>query len=265
MSIKNIKINSANIRFSDKGNGNCVVLLHGYLESFEIWNGFADELSKKFRVVAIDLPGHGKSVAFSGEASVEQMAEAVEAVLDYLKINKAVFIGHSMGGYATLAFAEMWPEMLAGIGLFHSVSWADLPEKREARDREIELVKEGKKNLIINLNIPKGFADNNLEIFKTEVERAKRIASETTEVGIIAALNGMKTRKDRTFILEKVEVPVFFAIGKKDNYIPIEKLMALTTLPKQKHITLFENSGHMGFIEEKDLAIDEMEIFLGKC
>jgi pimeloyl-ACP methyl ester carboxylesterase len=100
---------------------------------------------------------------------------------------------------------------------------------------------------------------------KDEVEKAKLIASSTTDEGIIAALKGMKDRKDRTYVLKNIEVPVFFGIGKKDNYIPIEKIMALTELPKQKHITIFENSGHMGFIEERDYAIDEIEQFIEMC
>jgi pimeloyl-ACP methyl ester carboxylesterase len=265
MAINNIIYKNTKIRFSENGNGKCVVLLHGYLESLEIWNGFADELAKKFRVIAIDLPGHGDSGTFSGSASVQQMAEAVKAVLDSLKIEKSVIFGHSMGGYAMLAFAESWPERVAGISLFHSISWADLPEKREARDREIELVKQGKKNLIYNVNVPKGFANDNLEKFKTEVEWAKIIASKTSDDGIIAALNAMKARPDRTSVLEKIDVPVFFAIGKKDNYIPVEKIMALTVLPKHKYVSVFENSGHMGFIEEKNFAVDEMDQFLLMC
>ncbi len=265
MKIKKIIFKTKTVRFAAQGKGKAVVLLHGYLESLEIWNGFADELAKKFQVIAIDLLGHGKSDTINGEASVELMAESIKAVLDYLKIEKAVIIGHSMGGYAMLAFAEMYPEKTIGISLFHSITWDDLPEKREARDREIELVKQGKKNLIINVNIPKSFADDNLEKFKAQLEKAKHIGSETSDEGIIAALNAMKARKDRTYILEKIKVPVFFAIGKKDNYIPVDKLMRLTLLPKKKYVAFFENSGHMGFIEEKDYALDEIENFLEMC
>jgi pimeloyl-ACP methyl ester carboxylesterase len=265
MALQEIIFNDSKIRYSIQGKGKTVVLLHGYLESLEIWNGFADELASKFQVITVDLPGHGKSETINGEASVELMAESIKAILDFNNIKKAVIIGHSMGGYAMLAFAEKWPETLQGIGLFHSITWADLPEKKEARDREIELVRQGKKNLIFNTNVAKGFATDNLDHFKDEVERAKKIATGTSDDGIIAALNGMKTRKDRTTVLENIKVPVFFAVGMKDNYIPSEKLLKLSTLPKKKHVTIFENSGHMAFIEEKDRAVDEMEQFLTMC
>ena len=265
MQTRVISFKSVNIRYSAQGKGDAVVLLHGYLESLEIWNGFAEDLAKNYLVIAIDLPGHGQTGIVSDDLTVEQMAECVKAVLFHLSIENAVIIGHSMGGYATLAFAKMWPENVQGIGLFHSISWADLPEKREARDKEIELIKQGKKQLIFNLNIPRGFADDNLEKFKAEVDFALLIASSTSDAGIIASLNAMKTRKDRTNLLEKLEVPVFFGIGMKDNYIPAEKLLAITSLPDRKQVSVFENSGHMGFIEERALAVDEMDSFLKMC
>jgi len=263
--IQKIDFHSTSIRFAFQGVGLPVVLLHGYLESLEIWDNFADELSKNNLVIAVDLPGHGQSGLVDGKVTVEIMAEAVAQVLDHLKIETAVIIGHSMGGYAVLAFAELWPDRLLGIGMFHSISWADLPEKKEARDREIELIKQGKKDLICNVNVPKSFADDNLDKFSFQVEKAKEIAIKNTDEGIIAALNAMKSRNDRTSVLQNTKVPVFFAIGTKDNYIPIEKILNLTTLPAIKHIAIFENSGHMAFIEEKEIAIDELSEFLGMC
>jgi pimeloyl-ACP methyl ester carboxylesterase len=265
MSIQKIPFKSTTVRFATHGKGKAVVLLHGYLESLEIWNSFASELAKKFQVISIDLLGHGRSGTLNGEASVELMAESVKAVLDYLNIKKSVIIGHSMGGYSMLAFAEMYPDRILGIGLFHSITWADLPEKREARDREIELVKQGKKELVINTNIPKGFADDNLEKLGEHVNQAKKIGFATSETGIIAALNAMKARKNRTYILDKIDVPVLFVAGKKDNYIPVERLLQLTNMPKKKYVAILENSGHMGFIEEKELALDEVENFLDIC
>jgi pimeloyl-ACP methyl ester carboxylesterase len=265
MKIKQIPFKSTSIRFAYKGEGKVVVLLHGYLESLEIWNEFAEELSKKFKVVTVDLLGHGKSGIIDKETTVGQMAESIKTILDYLKISKAAVIGHSMGGYVMLAFAEMFPDFLSGIGLFHSITWADLPEKKIARDNEIEMVRQGKKLSFIPSNIKKGFADENLEQFKEQVERAVEIGKATTDEGIIAALDAMKSRKDRTYILKKIQVPVFFVAGKKDNYIPVERLLQLTHLPDKKYVVILENSGHMGFIEEKFRAIDETENFLDLC
>jgi pimeloyl-ACP methyl ester carboxylesterase len=265
MNTQYITFNNIPVHFKSKGNGKALVLLHGYLESLDIWGEFADELAEKYRIITIDLLGHGKSGNFGEASTVENMAECINAVLDFLHIEKAVIIGHSMGGYAVLAFAELWPEKLLGLGLFHSVSWADTPEKREARDREIELVRHGKKQLIYNTNVPKSFANDNLEIFKEKVESAKRIAADMSDEGIIAVLQAMKNRKDRTFIIENTGLPVFFAVGMKDNYIPAEKLLALAIKPLSRYVVVFENSGHMAFIEEKERAFDEMVNFIEMC
>ena len=59
--VRAISYSNTEVRFSDAGKGTCIVLLHGYLESLEIWNCIAEELHEDFRVICPDLPGHGKS------------------------------------------------------------------------------------------------------------------------------------------------------------------------------------------------------------
>lgn len=253
------------IAYSVSGTGNTIVLFHGYLESKEIWGSFATELTKSYQVVTIDILGHGESTIDEESSDVDWMAEGIYNLLQSKQIKKAVIVGHSMGGYVLLALAEAHPEIFVGASMYHSVPNADLPEKKEARLREIELVKQGKKQLIYNVNIPKGFADDNLEKLKSEVEKAKKIASSTSDEGIIFALHAMMKRKDRTQVLFNLAVPVYFAIGKKDNYIPQQRLMELSTNVKNRRVVVFENSGHNSFIEEPELALDEFQDFLTTC
>src|ERR1035437_2147572 len=114
---RNIKV-----RYSDKGKGRVIVLLHGFLESLEIWEELSAKLSKRFRVIAIDLPGHGQTPVIGYIHSMELMAECVKAVMDSLDLRKYVVVGHSMGGYAALAFAELFPQRVAGLCIFHSTA-----------------------------------------------------------------------------------------------------------------------------------------------
>lgn len=86
------------------------MLLHGYLESLEIWDDFALELSKSYRVLLVDLPGHGESDCSSDCDTVEGLAGSVNAILEYLKLSQVAIVGHSMGGYLALAFAELFPK-----------------------------------------------------------------------------------------------------------------------------------------------------------
>jgi pimeloyl-ACP methyl ester carboxylesterase len=251
------------IRYKSFGNGHPVVLLHGYLEALESWDDFAAELESTYQVITIDLPGHAESTNHAPINTMDDMADGVYSVLQHLKIDKCVLVGHSMGGYATLAFAEKYPEMLAGFCLFHSSPLPDNEEKLAARDREIQLVRDGRKTLLYNTNIPKMFANDNLEPLKDKVIRAKEIASKTNEDGIISALEGMKLRPERTEVLD-TDIPKLFILGKKDNYIPFEKMFPVLDGRNHGEVVALENSGHMGFIEEKEKSVQVIRKFLEK-
>ncbi|MBN2613411.1 MAG: alpha/beta fold hydrolase [Bacteroidales bacterium] len=253
------------VRITDEGTGVPVVLLHGYLESLNIWDAFADRLKEHCRVICIDIPGHGKSGVIDEVHSMELMAQTVQFVLDAQLIEKCILTGHSMGGYAALAFAENYPERLLGLCLFHATPFADTEEKIQNRDREIEMIKAGKKDLICKTNIPKGFADDNLAILKNEVDRAIRIAMQSSNNGIIALLRGMKSRPDRSHVIKTAGYPLLWILGKKDNYIQFENIRPRIELNDLGALLVLENSGHMGFIEEPDISVERFVSFTGKC
>jgi pimeloyl-ACP methyl ester carboxylesterase len=259
-----VKFKDALFHYTDEGKGDAVVLLHGYLESVDIWGTFKTELSQFYRVISIDLPGHGKSGLISETQTMEIMADAVEVILNDLDIGRAVIIGHSMGGYVTLAFAEIFPEMTTGYCLFHSHAFADSEDKKINRNREIELVKSGKKMQIINTNIPKAFANDNLVVFSGEVEKARQIAVNTPDDGIICALKGMMARPDRKRVLMESMVPVLIIAGSKDNYIPFGISEQHFNLAPKTDILILENSGHMGFLEEKEKSLQGILKYLSK-
>jgi len=259
-----IKFKDADIFYREEGKGNAVVLLHGYLESSEIWGSFGEALSKQYRVIKMDLPGHGRSSPVCENQTIEIMADSVKAVLDHLDIGRAVIIGHSMGGYVTLAFAEIFPEKTFAFCLFHSHSLADSEEKKINREREIDLVRSGKKSLIINTNIPRTFANDNIIKLSAEIDRAKEIALNIKDGGIICALNGMKSRPDRQRVLKESSVPVMIIAGRKDNNIPFAVYEQHFALAKQTEILILENSGHMGFIEEQERSLKGIVKFLNK-
>ncbi len=250
------------IRYKVEGAGPEIVLLHGYLESLDIWRNFTGELKKKFRIISIDLPGHGQSGIISGVHTMEMMAEGVVTVLDELNIGKCILIGHSMGGYVTMAFADLFLNRLSGYILFHSTPFADTEEKKQNRNREIDLINLGRKDLIFNTNIPKAFANDNLERLKSEVEQAVQIAKNTADEGIKAVLEGMKLRRDRSEILAKSDVPVLLILGKKDNYISFNAIMSKIRLNDKGEIFVLENSGHMGFIEEMEKSLTAVTSFV---
>ena len=130
------------IHYTDQGKGTAVVLLHGFLENQSMWNTFLPELSKKYRIITMDLLGHGATECLGYVHTMEDQADMVHHVLQKLKIRKAALIGHSMGGYVTLAFAELYPNTVKGIVLINSTSRADSDERKRNRARAIVAVKQ---------------------------------------------------------------------------------------------------------------------------
>ncbi len=260
---KQIKFQNKKINFTDEGAGNTLVLLHGFLGSLEIWKDFSTVLSKKYRVICIDLPGHGKTENFSETHSMDFMAETVKAVLDELKIEKCVVAGHSMGGYATLSFAKKYPDILQGLCLFHSHAMPDTPQAKGNRERAIKAVNLNRKSFI-NQFIPELFAPENLETLKEYIEDQKDKARQIPKETIIAAQNGMKERSGKINLLTEISVPVLFIAGKKDTKIPIDKILVQTVLPSHSEVLILGKVGHMGFIEAKEETMKTLDCFVKK-
>jgi pimeloyl-ACP methyl ester carboxylesterase len=260
--IHHIDFEDSEIRYSDRGKGTAVVLLHGYLESLEIWNGFAGLLEDRFRVICPDLPGHGKSGVHGDVHSMDLLAKGVLEVIDNSEIDKCFIVGHSMGGYSGLAFMEHFPDRVSGLCLLHSHPFPDTKKTINNRCREIVLVNQGKKELISKINIPRAFASSNLERLKTEVDRATEIAISTTDGGITACLMGMMERPSRTQLLRETAVPVLFIAGMHDNYIPFEEVASKVELPVNGQFVALENSGHIGFIEEPEKTAGAITAFV---
>ena len=259
-----IQYNNAKINFSDTGKGNALVLLHGFTETSKIWDDFSEELSKHFRLVCIDLPGHGKSENVDEVHSMELMAEIVKTVLDHLSINKCVLIGHSMGGYVTLAFARMYEENLAGIGLFHSNAYADSEKAKDGRLRAIEAIRKNHHEFLTGF-IPDLFAPANRESYKKEINVLVDEAKQMSKEDIIAAQLGMKDRQDSTDVLANAKYPVMFISGHQDSRIPINNIQAQLSLPETAYSLLLKNTGHMGFIEEKEKTLHFLKSFTQGC
>ncbi len=246
--------NGKEVIYTDIGEGDPIILLHGYLGSSRIWFNLARNLSAGFRVISIDLPGHGLSEVHSERHSMEFLAGAVLEVINSAEINDCIMVGHSLGGYVTLAALEMYPERIKGYCLFHSHPFADNEVTIKKRVREIKAVNAGKKNLLYPDNVERMYAPHNLEKFKESLTVTKHIASQNPGRGIIAMLNGMITRPSRTELVEKGDKPLLWILGKFDSYIDHREVTDKITLPGNARVALMEHSGHLGFIEEEEKA-----------
>ena len=169
-----------------------------------------------------------------------------------------------MGGYAAMAFAELYPENVSGLCLFNSTSYADSEEKKKERERVIRLVKKEHRHYVAEV-ISSLFAPENLEKLKKEVSKAKHIAEKTTKQSIINSLEGMKERKSRDLILKFAPYPVLFIIGKKDTVINYETMYPQMGLCKYPVVLMLENAAHMGFYEAPKETVKELQSFALRC
>lgn len=240
------------------------MLLHGYLESSDVWNVFEQRLADEFRVICIDLPGHGRSGIYDEIHTMEFLAGVVRELLAGLGINKFFIAGHSLGGYVVLAILEYFPENLTGYCLFHSHPFNDSEEAIIKRNREINLVQRGMKARMYPENVIKMFADINLERSGEAVSRSKAIAAAQPGDGIIALLRGMIARPSRVTYMENGEVPCLWILGALDNYIPYELMCTKVRLPSNAELHVLHGSGHMGFIEEQEESLKVVSLFIRK-
>ncbi len=261
---KYVHFRGKKIFYSEKGNGHPVVLIHGYLETGEVWDDFADRLSDKHRVIAVDLPGHGGSDIYEETHTMEFLATALDGLLSTLGIEKASLVGHSLGGYVALAFLEKFPSRLRSYCLFHSHPFADTPEVIQKREREIMVVKAGKKFLMYPDNVRRMFADINIPAMAVSLERSKRIASGIDAEGIVSVLKGMMIRPSRLSLMENGAVPCLWILGSMDNYIPCNQMKERVKLPKNARLEILNRSGHLGFIEEEGRSAELLSGFLSE-
>jgi pimeloyl-ACP methyl ester carboxylesterase len=226
-----------------------LVLLHGYLETHEIWDSFRELLDADYRTIAPDLPGHG----MSGTYMVNDMEKQAGVIYSYLKkekISNVILAGHSMGGYIAQAFCMNYPGMVKKLVLMHSLPYPDSEEKKAARDKDIELIRNGKLDEVAERDIPLMYAPENRTRMASVIENTIVTAQIHDPAGIEAALKGMKNRPSYVEFLKTIPIPLQCIFGMQDHYIPLEKARETAAILGHAEITFLPFSGHNGFLEE---------------
>ena len=249
--------------FKIDGEGFPLVLLHGFCEDHRIWNDLIPTVENA-QIIRIDLPGFGGSET-PEQASIDHYAAAVKQVLDHLGIRQCLLIGHSMGGYTTLAFAELYPEYLKGFGLFHSHPFADTPEKKQARDKSVQFIQKNGAIHYLKQLIPKLFPSHFLSSKRYLVDRIIFQASKFDPAGIMGGLEAMKNRRDRSLVLQQTPLPVLFILGEHDNLIPFEQQLEQTHWPSTSNVHILLRTGHMGLVEAPHKTARMIQQFLSFC
>ncbi|MBL4604612.1 MAG: alpha/beta hydrolase [Flavobacteriaceae bacterium] len=255
---KTLSFKNSQLSYSDFGNGPVLVLLHGFLENSTMWSAVIPELSKTNRVIAIDLLGHGKTGCLGYVHSMELMAEAVYAILKSLRIRRVKLVGHSLGGYVSLAFAELYPLVIKELCLMNSTADEDSFERKELRTRANKMAQTNYQNMV-NMSIANLFQPKSLESFSTEVKQVKKEALTTPLQGYLAAQEGMKARPNRAHVLQKNSFPCLYIVGKNDPILNSKEVLQEAEQNNAEVLVL--EGGHMSHIENKEEIIIALRKF----
>ena len=259
---KIIRYRDNEIFYRTVGKGSPVMLVHGFAEDGTIWENQINHLQNNFRLVIPDIPGSRKSSITDYNASIDDHADCMKAILDSEKINGCHMIGHSMGGYIALAFAEKYPHLLNGLGLFHSTAYADSEEKKDARRKSIAFIKQYGAAAFIEQSTPNLFSEKSKnqtpQIITALIERY----SNFDPASLISYYEAMIRRPDRTQILKTFQHPIMFIIGEEDKAVPLQHSLEQCHMPQLSFIHIAENTAHMGMMEDIPLSTLFVENFL---
>ena len=256
---------NAAIRYWVYGTGKPVVLLHGFAEDHSIWNNQVNYLKSHCKLIVPDLPGSGQSALLQGaNVAIETYADCILHLLEEEKIDACILLGHSMGGYITLAFAEKHPEKLNGFGLVHSTAFADSEGKKLTRQNGIKTMEEYGAFPFIKNTTPNLFSAKSKQEQPEIVDALTEAGKNFTTPALVQYYTAMMNRPYRTEVLKKSRVPVLFIIGSEDTAAPLPDLLEQVHLPNISHIHIIEGVGHISMLEAPDELNKHLLAFIGE-
>ncbi len=250
------------VYYTVSGSGDPVVLLHGFGEDGQIWNELRDALEPDFTVIVPDIPGSGRSTGTDAETTIEKLAENIHLVLEEEQVGQCAMIGHSMGGYITLAIADKYPESISKLGLFHSTSFADSDEKKQARRKNIDFIIRHGALKFLEQSVPRLFSPETNEKNPGLIKETIRQYRDFSPDSLVHYTQAMMNRPARTEVLEHFPGPVLFIMGEYDTAVPLEQSLKECHIPGISYIYIGTHSAHMGMLEEARFCTDAVNYFL---
>lgn len=278
---KSFTYQNANISYAIEGKGKPVVLLHGFGEDSSIWDLQVAFLQEHCLLIVPDLPGSGKSDLLKSKiksqklkvepdpgpsiqdpVSIDDYADCIQALLLHENISSCIMLGHSMGGYITLAFAEKYPLFLNGFGLVHSTAYADSEEKKQNREKGIELIEKYGAYSFLKTTTPNLFSKRFKETHPEKVNELIESGKQFSKEALQQYYRAMMLRPDRIKALLSNRLPVLFVIGTEDVAAPLEDVIKQVSLPDISYIYVLQDTGHMGMWEAPEKLNQQLLFFI---
>jgi 3-oxoadipate enol-lactonase len=243
-------VNGIQMAYTDEGEGACLLLVHGFPLSRGVWSKQVEAFKTSYRVIAPDLRGFGDSEATAGSSPMSRFAEDLYALMGHLGVGPVILVGHSMGGYAALAFAKAYPGALRALALVGTKAAPDAPEVAESRRALADQVRAEGASVVINAMAPKMLSDANSD--KGMAAAVKAFMASSKPTGIMGALLGMAERPDARPWLEKLRVPVLIVAGLDDTLIPPSESQAMARAIHGAQLRLIPKAGHLVAFEQPE-------------
>ena len=246
------RINNIDITYDDTGSGPAVVLIHGYPFNRSMWAEQVSALADSYRVVTLDLRGHGESESSTGASTMKLMAQDVASLMDELRIDRAVIGGLSMGGYVTLAFYQLFAERVEKLLLADTRAQADTEEAKATRADQVQQIQADGMTGIVNGMLPKLLSPETVSKQPEIVKRVRDMMMHTSPEGAIGALRGMAEREDQTERLSQINVPALIVVGKEDPITPVADSQKMHERIAGSQLVVIENASHVSNIEQSE-------------
>ena len=234
----------------EAGRGEPVVLVHAIGCDHRMWDSLTAALSPRYRVVRVDVRGHGQSPVPAGEYSLDALADDVLAVLDALKIDKAHWVGLSMGGMIGQAFAINHRERLGRLVLANTSSSYG-PEGPKMWDARAKAVREGGMAAIAELVMQRYFSDDFRASHPDVVARVKERVLATPAKGYVSCCAAIRDL-DFTRDLPSVHARTLVIAGGLDVGTPLAMSEAIATKIPGSQLAVIPRAAHLSAVEAPD-------------
>lgn len=247
--LKTLEYKGGQVVYSVSGAGKPVMLVHGFAEDGNVWRHQVDFLQKHCQVIIPHLPGSGLSAFNVLLQGMDDFADCLQAILQQEGIAKCIMLGHSMGGYITLAFAEKYGVHLSAFGFVHSTAFADSEEKKQNRLKGMKMMDEYGGYAFIKSTTPNLFSAGYKQQNGGEIESLIEEGRSFTIQALQQYYRAMMNRLDRTNVLSTSRIPVLFIAGTEDVAAPLNDILKQVHLPLVAFIYILQQTGHMGMWE----------------
>lgn len=247
------QVNDISLAFNDQGTGLPLVFLHAFPLNRTMWSEQEKGLSAQFRVITIDLRGHGESDAPLWHYSLDQAADDVRSLLDHLAIRDAIVVGLSMGGYIAFAFYRKYVERIRALVLADTRAQADTEDGRRARFDMAQLAYRQGSGAIADVMLPKLLSSTTIQTRPELVQQVRTMIEGNQVSGIAGDLMAMAARPDSTPLLERIRCPTQIIVGELDVPTPPVDARLMSEKIPNARLAVIPKAGHLSNLEQPEL------------